>query len=327
MRLRMAPLALGASLLLSVVAGPAWADGAPVDSASDEQKQGATEAFIAAKEHFDAGRFEEALAGFRASFEIVASPNSTLMAARSLAGLGRNVEAYREVVKAKSQADAISATNEKYAATSEAAQTEMDDLKTKIGFVTVDVADPEPGAMLSVGGENVDSLDWGSPIPVEPGMVTVTMTGRDAQTVDVAAGGSASVYLEPPSAPPPPPPEPEGEGFNPLDGGDDQRITAYVFGGIGVVGVVMFAIFGAQHNSKLGELEDNCPNNQCSADLQSTADDGKTAGTIANIGLIVGAVGLTAGTALFVTTLFGDDEGENVAVGFSPSSVRLQGSF
>jgi len=327
MRLRMAPLVLGACISLSALAGPAWADGAAVDAATDEQKQGATEAFLAAKEHFDAGRFEEALTGFHASFEIVASPNSTLMAARSLAGLGRNVDAYREAETAKRQADAIAMSNEKYAATSEAAQKEMDDLRAKIGFVTVDVVEPEPGATMSIAGQTIDSADWGTPIAVEPGTVTVMVSGRDPQTVDVMPGGDASVSIEAAAPPPPPPVEVSSDGFDPFDGADDQRLTAYVFGGVGVVGMVMFTVFGIQHNSKLSELEDNCPNNQCSADLESTADDGKTAGTVANVGFIIGVVGLAAGTALFVTTLFGDEEGENVAVGVSPGSVRLQGSF
>jgi len=327
MRLRMAPLVLGACISLSALAEPAWADGAAVDAATDEQKQGATEAFLAAKEHFDAGRFEDALTGFRASFEIVASPNSTLMAARSLAGLGRNVEAYREAERAKKQAEPLAASNEKYVATSEAAQGEMNDLRAKIGFVTVNVAEPEPGATMSVGGEPVDAADWGTPIAVEPGTVTVMVSGRDPQTVDVMPGGDASVSIEAAAPPPPPPVEVSSEGFNPFDGADDQRLTAYVAGGVGVVGMVIFTIFGVQHNSKLSELEDNCPNNQCSADLEGTADDGRTAGTVANVGLIIGAVGLTAGTALFVTTLFGDEGGANAALGVSPNSVRLQGSF
>jgi hypothetical protein len=75
----------------------AGAAGVPVDQASNDQLRAAQKTFRVADDLYDAKRFEEALTADRASYDIVASPNSRLMIARSLRELGRLEQAYHEL--------------------------------------------------------------------------------------------------------------------------------------------------------------------------------------------------------------------------------------
>src|SRR4051812_28705663 len=78
---------------LATSAAPAWAGSA---SAEKDQRAAAQKTFAAGSNLYDAHHYEEALAAFKASYQIVASPNSRLMVARCLRDLARNAEAYRE---------------------------------------------------------------------------------------------------------------------------------------------------------------------------------------------------------------------------------------
>src|SRR4051812_48863807 len=105
--MRLSRLAWGAVLLLSSGVVHA-ADAAPPEK---EQKAGAQKTFDAGSRLYDAHRYDEALTAFRASYQILASPNSHLMVARALRDLGRNVEAYAEY---DSVAREAAAKGEKY---------------------------------------------------------------------------------------------------------------------------------------------------------------------------------------------------------------------
>src|SRR4051794_11034742 len=100
MRCRLRSVLWGASLLIASHA--AWAGG--VHSAEKDQKAGAQKTYEAGTKLYDSKHFDEALAAFRASYQIVASPNSRLMIARCLRDLGRNAEAYREYDAVSEQA-------------------------------------------------------------------------------------------------------------------------------------------------------------------------------------------------------------------------------
>ena len=68
----------------------------------------------------------------------------------------------------------------------------------------------------------------------------------------------------------------------------------------------------------------------CPAGSQSKIDEGKLEKDIANIGLIVGAVGLAAGVTLFVVSSVGKkDEAPKTEVQavIGPSYLGVQGSF
>jgi hypothetical protein len=308
----------------------AW--GGDVQSAEKEQRAGAQKTFEAGSKLYDTKHYGEALAAFRASYQIVASPNSRLMIARCLRDLGKNAEAYREY-------DAVAAEaargGERYKSSAEAATEERDELKAKLAFLTVHVADAPAGTSVKVGETAVAAADLGVALPFEPGQMVVTAANEGASAradVTLTAGAASDVELrlaKPESAPPPavvvaPAPVPVAP---PAPSTSPLRTWSYVAGGVGIAGFATFAIFGAMTSSKYSSLQSACPGGRCPAGKQGDVDSGKTDQTVANVGLGVGIVGLVAGgTLFFLSTRHHDDVG-TVQIGVGPRSATLSGRF
>lgn len=305
-------------------------------AADSDEKAGAQKTFEAGTKLYDAHRYKEALTALRASYQILASPNSHLMVARCLRELGSYKEAYREFSAVAAEARE---KGDKYASAAQAAAEEGDEVKQKLGFVVVKISGTQAGAKVKVGGEAVDAQALGTPIPEDPATLVVTAEGTDGSTaraeVTLTAGSTETVELNlvPPSsgeAAPPPPPEPPKVAVDTSSTGTPLRTWAYVAGGVGVAGFATFAIFGSMSNSKYNDLKAQCGNGgACS---QGDIDSGKTDQTIANIGLGVGIVGLGVGTALFFLGGKKSDASEgqsasNLHVYLGARSVAVRGSF
>ncbi len=324
-------IALCLSLGVCATAETAHAQGASLEAATDAQKAAAQKAFLAGAKAQEKGDHEKALAGFQESYNAVASPNSHLMVCRELVALGRHAEAYAEYEKTIAEANAAASIDKKYEQTSEAAKKELEDIRSKVALVSITGA--KPGAPLKVRGREIPESDWGKPIPVMPGMVQVEQGGVTKE-VDAQAGGSASVDLAPAAAAGPSEGSGgEGEGGFQTDSKDwNTRTWAYVAGGVGAAGLVTFGVFGLLNNSKHSKLQDECSGGTCPKSLESDADSGRTYQTVANVGLVVGVVGLGAGTVLY---LMSDDGGEKPAAKKSSGprvdvgyrSITVSGSF
>lgn len=315
--------------------GPVVADetpttGADVGAATAEQKAEATKAYTEGMTALDDKRFAEALAAFRRSYGVVASPNSRLLVARALVELGRLADAYRELELTVAEAQTAAAADPKYEATAEAAKLEQATLKAQIGFVTVAVVGAAPTAMLTLGGRTIDGGDWGKPVAVDPGSIEVVLT-EDAgrrQTVEVAAGASVEVRFEPVQAPPPPIEEPTS-GWD----GPDRKMMAYIAGGVGLVGIGTFGIFGTLAEGHFERLDTGCKDaSNCDPSLQFLADEGQTYQTVANVTLAIGLIGIGAGAGLYLWDFF--DSGNNSELSamrprltVGPGSVVVSGRF
>jgi hypothetical protein len=71
--------------------------------------------------------------------------------------------------------------------------------------------------------------------------------------------------------------------------------------GVGVAGLGLFAIGGAQGNSKFATLEKECGTTRCTdPKYADVVDSGKTLDLVANIGLGIGVAGIVAGTIMVV---------------------------
>jgi hypothetical protein len=330
---RLSALLFGVALtVVGVSEQTAWAAGAPIASATDEQKAAAQEAFTDALAKAKAGKHEEALAGFRASHEIVASPNSRLMIARELAALSRFGEAYREAVVAARLAEEAAAADPKYADAVKGAQDDLAEFRAKVGFVKLDlrgIADSE----VVIAGRTITREEKPEPIAVDPGEVVVVSRsprGQVTRKVNVAAGAEATVsFVDEPVAPPVKPEQKEEKSLHPFDMDDGQRITGTVVGGVGVAGMVLFGVFGGLHLAKYNDLEDQCPGGACPASLEEEADTGRTFQTAANVSLVIGAVGLVAGAALLIPTYVIEKgpSGTALELRVGAGSAYLEGSF
>jgi len=305
--------ALTSALALSTVTLTHWASaqGASPESATAEQKSTAQKAFEKGMKAAKAKKHDEALTAFKESYGAVASPNSHLMVARELVELGRLEEAWAEYEKTVAEAEAAAQKDPKYADTASGAKNEQNDLKGKLAFLKLTVSGGGPGSRVTVRGKEVPPSDWGKPVPVMPGSVRVELVASDGketvQEVNAAAGSETPVTLSPSAGSP-------ATGAAPAEGGQGSakfeastsgkgpgmRTWAYIAGGVGVAGLATFGIFGAMNNAKHSKLQDACKDGVCPSNMEDEKDTGKTYQTIANVGLVVGVVGLGTGTVLYL---------------------------
>jgi hypothetical protein len=211
-----------------------------------------------------------------------------------------------------------------------------------------------------VAGAPVDRALWTQAVPVTPGAVDVVLTsgGKEVakQSVTVAAGEKKGVAIDakPVAAPAivPVVPPVTGKGAPSHDDDDNPwekqqqtktaatapiadpnpnaklRTYAYVAGGVGAVGLATFAIFGLLEKSTHSNLESECPNNVCPSSKYGDVSSGKTQETVANVGLIVGAVGLAAGATLFVLSLpKSSSSSSSASIVIAPSFIGVRGSL
>jgi hypothetical protein len=311
------------------------ASGAP--RPGDKAKEIAQKVYVQGVDHYKAGRLLEALAAFRASYDMVPSPNSHLMIARTLRDHGEWIDAYFEFGKVVLEADAAAASDAKYQPASQASRSERAKLRARLTLITIFVKDPPEDLRVAVGDRAIERESWGRPVPVLPGALVAraTSSGRPEQRQDVTAvpGGDVVVTFDFGAASAAPAPiaargtaESVGSGpFPPGSGIPDiprqpqrplppprDRTLAYVSFGVGAAGLATFVVFGAINQSTFNSLHDQCPGGRCAPPLASEVDKGRRAQTIANVGFGVALVGATLGAVLLVTGT-GDAKAEEVA--------------
>lgn len=309
--------------------------GAPSAAASaDANVKKALDLFKKGQALYKANKFAEALPVFRESYALVPSPNSRILIARCLIGTGDLVAGYQELEALIADVDARQEA--KYQQTRDAAAQERDELaNTKLALVTISVANASAGTRVAIGDRDIPAETWGKPMPMMPGAVDVSVTTPPAppltQRVDLRAGEKRPLALDaaPSSAPPPPPPTTGSGGSRAV-----LRPIAYLAGGIGVAGFGVFGVFGGLASATYSDLESKCEGGEgsrvCPSNTQGQIDDGKLQKDVANIGLIVGAVGIAAGVTLFVLSI---DRGpkKEAAVQMhpvvAPGYVGFQGAF
>jgi hypothetical protein len=344
MQQRRAALPALLSFLLIFFAWFETASGAP--PTAEKAKEIAQKVYVQGVDHYKAGRLLEALAAFRASYDMVPSPNSHLMIARTLRERGELIEAYGEFGKVVLEADAAAARDVKYESASQASRSERAKLRARLTMVTIFVKDPPPDLHVTIGDKVIEKESWGRPIAVVPGALVAhaTASGRPDQRQELPAvpGGDLAVTFDFASAASRPPPiasrgsaEPlvDSGPFPPGNGIPDiprqpprppppprDRTWAYVSFGAGAVGLATFVVFGAINQSTFSSLHDQCPSGRCAPSLQSDVDKGRRAQTIANVGFGVALVGATVGSILLVT---GAPEPRNDEIARRPGKIVL----
>lgn len=304
MRLHAAVLAVlvtGTSISASALAA-----GVDPASATAVQREQAQALFGKGKKLYDAGKYAEALVEFRGSIEIVQSPNTRLYVARTLREMGRLVEAYAELGRTAAEAKEHEHEDGRYGKAAQAALAERAELGKKLGFVRLAIQGASDDSKLVVGGNEVVRAGWVEPVPTMPGTVEVTLTTGTSevkrtatvaagQTVDVALDVGTSTVVAPP---PPPPPASETGGGMPI--WRPIWIGGY---GVGVVGLVMFAVAGSMSTGTFNDVKAACPSAPCPPSQASLVARGQREQTIANVGLVIGLVGVALGTTFLVLDL------------------------
>jgi hypothetical protein len=255
---------------------------------------------------FDAHQYAEAQARFQRALELTGSPNARFYVARCLREMGKLVEAYDEIQLALREARERAATEPKYAETRDLAAAELAYVESKVGRLVIALVDAPEGTEIKVNGSPLAHERVGVAIGVEPGAVVVVATAPDArqisQTIEVPMGQMktcAMAFKASPTPAPSPAPPPAREPARTTGGG--VRAAGFVTAGVGVAGIAVFAVAGVIAQKKFDEVEEGCGGTHC---VDPKYDDvittGRTMDTLANVGLIVGVVGVAAGAAMMI---------------------------
>lgn len=292
------------------LSAPAWAAPVTPGQATPVQREQAQSRFQRGKDLFAAKKYDEALAEFRGSSDIVASPNARFYAARCLRELGRLVEAYVEFGRASVEAREHLAEDPRYQKTADAAAAERDALAPQLGFVNVRVDHAEENSTLRVGSDEIRRGGWNEPIPVRPGQTEIVLETPSKKplrvTVTLAAGEKKTVGFDAASAESDAPAQvapTQTVDAEPKSDRTKLRPWAFVAGGVGAVGLITFAIFGSMSSSTFDDLKNACGNGPCPANRQNDIDKGRSQQTVANVGLVLGVLGVAAGATLFVLSI------------------------
>ncbi len=335
--------AVSVALLAPGVAGAA---GVSPAEATPEQKKQAMEHFTTGKRAIEGKNWEKAVIELRQSLDAVDSPNARLELARALRESGSLADAWAEYGHVIETATQLATKEPRYAQTADAATSERTDLEPKLAFVTLTVQNAPADAVLKVGGRKVPPAEWTAPVVAPAGAVDVVLSdagGKELarQTVAAAVGQKTAVTLDAKAAvaakPASPDPDDNPDSKKPAPdvpspppaANSQLRTYAYVAGGVGVAGLAMFAIFGLMDNSTFSDLQSSCPNGACPPSKQDEVSSGRTQQTLANVGLVVGAVGVATGATLFVLSLPKSSSSPAPATGLvvAPGFVGVRGTL
>jgi hypothetical protein len=281
---------------------------APVRAQDD-----AAEVFAEGRRAFDAERYEEALEAFERSQRLMASPNSRLMAARSLRALGRLVEAREELWGAEGDASLRVAAEPRYRDTLRAAQQEGSELDALIARVRlrVDGAGPETSYAIQVGERPVDPARSGEVLWVMPGEVLVVVEAADGRSaralLRAQAGEVHSLAIALPPLEPETPAEPEAVASPaPLPVQPEPIAAAavspfapigWIALGLGAASLGAFGVFYAVADDHYAQLATRCASMPCTA---ADVGDGPTFELLSNVFFVSSLVLLPMAAASLV---------------------------
>jgi hypothetical protein len=147
--------------------------------------------------------------------------------------------------------------------------------------------------------------------------VAVQAGQKVALSIDAQSGAPKGVVA---GAAPTTGPAPESHPMSPL------RLGAYVAGGVGVLGLATATVAGLMANSTYGDLNHACGGGTCPADKSGEISSGRTQETVANVGLVLGLLGVGAGVSLYVLST---PKGTVTTTGFAvaPGWVGVKGEW
>jgi hypothetical protein len=108
------------------------------------------------------------------------------------------------------------------------------------------------------------------------------------------------------------------------DEGSGVRTVGYVAGGVGLVGMALFAIAGLGAKNAYDKLDSECGQGPCTDEAhRSDIDAGRMFQTTANIGLAAGLTGLGVGATLLVLGSHSSVEKRGTSASVSPSGGMI----
>jgi hypothetical protein len=309
---------LGCALCLCVASAHAEEDAEKRTAARDLATQGA--------QAFDAGQYAEASDFFRRAHELVGAPSIALLQARSLAKIGRLLEAvdlYEQTARFKLADDAPEA----YVTAVHTAVTEVDEVRARLPRLKLTVvgASSTDAPQVTIDDKPTSDALVGVARPVDPGLhrIAVRVSGqvRAARELNLSEGQSYQVDLDIHPVQPVAKAEPVALPSPRSTRSNSLRTLGFVGLGAGAVGVGIGTYTGLvalHHQSQLdAACHPDCP--QSSAGDLNGWRGNRTASWLSY------GVGVAAAASGVLLLTLGRPEREDIAVIALPSGLQIRG--
>jgi len=296
---------------------------ARAENPTRSEKDVAREIARRGSEYFDDGEWERAREHFHRAYRIVRAPTLALMEARSLAHLGRLLEAIDVYTRAAEVP--FDDGNEIYRRAVAHAREELAALRERVPSIRVMIPAEGPEPEVRIDGSLVSSA---SPTVVDPGTHVVAISRRGLpvkwDSVTVREGEERIVRLDP--LPPAAHESPAVARSGPSSALQPVMWTAF---GVGGVGVVVGIVSGALALERKSDLDRVCSDDACPPGAQSDLRAYRNLRTASTVGYVVGVAGLGTGAVMLATMPRESKTSTRVGGFVSPSysGVALAGAF
>jgi hypothetical protein len=179
------------------------------------------------------------------------------------------------------------------------------------------------GATVMIDQKVVGKTPWASPLPLGEHAVRLSAEGhfpaRQAVTLEKRKQPVLHFQLEH---------EPDTAALR-----RSRNIGAGLAYGVGGLGIGVFAVTGALALDKVGTLQTLCPERSCNRKDNGELEAASALGTASTIGLVVGGLGLAAGTAVLFLVQPGGQQRPaaglpaSIGVALGPGGLAALGSF
>lgn len=224
----------------------------------------------------------------------------------------------------------------------------LDDIEQKLPKLNVTVAlkaSSLPGFQIKRDGMVLRPQEWGTNIPVDPGVHTLIASAPGYEpalhTVELRADGSIGqisvTHLDPVAATPKTEASrtikpARSEADRTKSAGAIQRTAGLILGGVGVGAIGAGAVLGLRASAVQADSDAHCKGSFCSPEGRDMRGSAETLGTTSTLMLIGGGVAAAGGLMLFLTAPSPAQEREAkgpaiTQVGVGPAGGFVAGSW
>jgi hypothetical protein len=190
------------------------------------------------------------------------------------------------------------------------ANKEVGAISPRIPWVTISVLGPSNPEVV-IDSTPVPHASLGVKRAINPGTHKIKVSAEgylpQEKVITLSEGQALTVNLELEQAPEAAPPPPAKVATTTADTGtasssnEWRKTVAYVALGVGGASLIVGGVAGGLALSKHSQLSDACAGGVCQPSEQAMLDSYHRLGTIADVGFIVGGIGVAAGVILLVT--------------------------
>jgi hypothetical protein len=311
-----------ASILFCLALLPPLLAASPSRAQSAEDRAAADALYAEAGELIQAQRFAEACPKLETSQRLDPGIGTMIRLGFCFENIGRTASAWN----AYNEAEALARRKADKRADDAVARAKA--LEPRLSRLTITPKSPAQGQEVRRDGKALDAGLWNFPVPVDPGehLIEASAPGRRTWTTKVTIMGPGTTTVEVlPLADGPL--DPRSKATAPAPYWNGQRAGGLVLGGVGLAGIVVGSVFGAQTFSKNSASMAYCPTvpTMCYAQGVMLRGDAYSASTISTISFVAGGAMLVGGAITFFTATKAAPK--SVTLTATPRSLAVRGDW